>query len=256
MVMPLKDITTKIAMIALCAILTFGATGCAKSGDSYSTEINDPIEPINRGIFAFNNVIDIILIEPAAKAYNTVFPGFFRDGIRNFMRNLKSPITLANNLLQGQIGDAGVTVARFLVNTTAGVGGLVDVASTHGLTYKQEDFGQTLAVWGMGDGFYLVLPIIGPSSLRDAGGLAVDTYADPVRLWAHNTDNEWVYYTRVMVDGLDTRARLVSAVQDLRRNSLDYYAAVRSAYTQKRRSLIRNENPDSPLAIPNYDDEE
>jgi phospholipid-binding lipoprotein MlaA len=127
-------------------------------------------------------------------------------------------------LLQGQIGDAGVTVARFLVNTTAGVGGLVDVASTHGLTYKQEDFGQTLAVWGMGDGFYLVLPIIGPSSLRDAGGLAVDTYADPVRLWAHNTDNEWVYYTRVMVDGLDTRARLVSAVQDLRRNSLDYYA--------------------------------
>jgi phospholipid-binding lipoprotein MlaA len=128
-----------------------------------------------------------------------------------------------------------------VVNSTAGVLGLVDVASTQGLNYEQEDFGQTLATWGFDDGFYIVLPILGPSSLRDTAGLAVDTLADPVRLATRDANREWIYYTRNAVEAIDTRARLLVAVEDLRRNSIDYYAAVRSAYVQKRGSLIKKD---------------
>jgi phospholipid-binding lipoprotein MlaA len=217
--------------------------------------VSDPIEPINRGIFAFNNVLDIIIIEPVCAVYNFIFPSFVRDGVQNFMRNLSSPIIVANQLLQGDLKGAGVATARFVINTTAGIGGLIDAASATGMYYEKEDFGQTLGVWGMGHGFYLVLPVLGPSSGRDLVGLAVDSYADPVRIIAHNTDNEWIYYTRVAVEGLDTRARLVKAVQDLRKNSLDYYAAVRSAYAQKRHSQVRDENPDAASVIPDYSDD-
>lgn len=246
-----------LAAFFLLAALT--VSGCARSTDPAtgikSTEINDPIEPVNRAVFAFNNFLDIILIEPAAKAYNFVLPEVVRDSVQSFMRNLKSPLIVANNLLQGEIGDAGVATARFIINTTAGVGGLVDVASSHGLSYENEDFGQTLAVWGLGDGFYLVLPLLGPSSLRDTAGLVADAYADPVRIVAHNSDEDWVYYTRNAIEGLDNRARLVSAIADLRHNSLDYYAAVRSAYGQKRAALIRDEAPENgQSSIPAYDE--
>lgn len=245
-------------IIGLSLLLVGSVSGCAKSQDpnaAYKSEINDPIEPVNRAIFSFNNVLDLILLEPAAKIYNAVFPGFVRDSVQSFMRNLRSPLIIANNLLQGDIGDAGVASARFIINSTVGVAGLVDIASTQGLGYEEEDFGQTLAVWGLGDGFYLMLPVLGPSSLRDGVGRVGDMMADPVRIIAHNTDNDWIYYTRNAVEGLDNRARLVSAIEDLRKNSLDYYAAVRSAYAQKRASLVRDENPESSHAIPDYDEE-
>lgn len=248
----------------LCCLLIFSTASCAGNKgqqDGYKASINDPIEPFNRGVFAFNDALDIVLIEPVAKVYKAIFPSFFRDSVQSFMRNLRSPLIVGNEILQGDFKNAGVATARFIINTTAGIGGLVDVASAQGLPYEPEDFGQTLAVWGFGDGFYLVLPVVGPSSLRDATGLVADSFADPVRIVAHNTDNDWIYYTRVGVEGLDTRARLVKAVDDLRRNSLDYYAAVRSAYAQKRNALIRDEDggtPDNPGAadysanIPHY----
>jgi len=242
----------------LCALLIVGMAGCAKSTNPdagmKTTEVNDPIEPVNRAVFAFNDVLDRFLIEPAAKIYNTVFPGFVRTGVQNFMRNLKSPLIIANSLLQGNVGEAGVATARFIINTTAGIAGLVDVASAQGLAYTSEDFGQTLGAWGFGNGFYLVIPVLGPSNLRDAVGMGVDAYADPLRIWSFKTGRDWIYYTRNAVEGFDNRARLVKAVDDLRRNSLDYYAAVRSAYTQKRMSEIRNENPDGAQDIPDYDD--
>ena len=250
--------SAKILMMIVCAFLISATAGCAKSENpaaAYKTDINDPIEPFNRAVFAFNNFFDILLIEPAAKIYNAVFPGFVRNSVQSFMRNLRSPLIVANNILQGDIGDAGVATARFVINTTAGIGGLVDVAAMQGLSYEEEDFGQTLGVWGLGDGFYIVLPILGPSSLRDGTGRVVDTLADPVRIIANDTDNDWIFYTRNAVEGLDARARLVQAVADLRKNSLDYYAAVRSAYTQKRSSLIRDENPEASHAIPDYDEE-
>lgn len=240
----------------MCCLLSVGTASCARSVDPATgnrTTVNDPLEGINRGIFAFNDLVDRVLIEPVARVYLAIFPGFVRDGIQNFMRNLRSPIIVANQFLQGDVKGAGVATARFLINTTAGIGGLVDVASAQGLAYEPEDFGQTLAVWGFGDGFYLVLPIIGPSSLRDATGLAVDSFADPVRIVTDNADEEWIYYTRVAVEGLDTRSRLMKSIKDLRRNSLDYYAAVRSAYAQKRDALVRDQS-ESNTAIPDYDE--
>ena len=254
----LSNLPHKFLAIMLCCMLALSTASCARSVDpqtGYKSGINDPIEGINRGIFAFNNLVDIVLIDPICKIYNALFPGFVRDGVQNFMRNLRSPLIVGNQLLQGDLKGAGVATARFIINTTAGVGGLVDVASAQGMPYEPEDFGQTLGVWGMGDGFYLVLPLIGPTSLRDGTGMLVDSFADPVRIVAHNTENDWIYYTRVGVEALDTRARLVKAVDDLRRNSLDYYAAVRSAYAQKRNAQIRDEGSSSgsSAAIPDYD---
>lgn len=247
----------------IALMLAVSLAGCASNQNpqtGYKAEINDPIEPVNRAIFAVNNVIDRFLFEPVAKIYDAVFPGFVKDSVQSFMRNLRSPLIIANNLLQGQIGDAGVATARFLINSTVGVLGLVDVASTQGLTYEDEDFGQTLAVWGFGDGMYIVLPILGPSNARDTVGKVGDYFADPLRIWAHNTDNEWVYYTRGAVEAVDNRARAIKAIDDLRRNSLDYYAAVRSAYTQRRHALIEDTASNNGYAgavapVPSYDEE-
>lgn len=243
--------------LALAILLSTSLGACAKTqnADGYDTAaISDPIEPVNRGIFAFNNFIDIILIEPVATVYHDFVPDFLRDAIQSFMRNLRTPLIVANNLLQGNISGAGTATARFVINTTAGIGGLIDVASAHGLEYVPEDLGQTLAVWGFGDGMYIVLPIIGPSSVRDATGTVGEFFADPVRIYAHNTDNDWIYITRGVVEGIDTRSRYLKAVKDLRKNSLDYYAAVRSAYTQKRHSMIKNQGVEGKAeAIPDYD---
>ena len=243
-----RTLVQKFMILTLCSFMLVGVSGCAsaKRDLQANAQINDPLEPFNRGVFAFNNTLDRFLIEPVAQIYNALFPDFFRDGVQNFMRNLRSPLIVGNNILQGDFKGAGVATARFAINTTAGIGGLIDVAAAQGMKYQPEDFGQTLAVWGLGDGFYLVLPILGPSSLRDGTGMFVDAFADPVRLYAFNRDEDWIYYTRNAIEGLDTRAHLVRAVEDLRRNSLDYYATVRSAYAQKRNALIRDQNPDNP----------
>lgn len=233
-----------LAAAVLClTLLAPPALAATTDAPQPTREVYDPIEPVNRFTFGFNDILDRFIIEPVAKGYKAVLPSFARDAVQSFMHNLESPLLIANNLLQGNVGDAGIALARFAINTTAGVGGLVDVAKTQGLEYKDEDFGQTLAKWGIGDGFYLVLPVIGPSNLRDTAGLLADTYADPVRIYADNTDREWIYYTRVALDGVDKRSRLIDAIADLRRNSLDYYAAVRSAYAQKRAALIHDEKP-------------
>lgn len=243
----------------MCCFLVMGTASCARSVDPAtgyrSTAISDPLEFANRTVFAFNNILDLLIIEPVAHVYTFIVPEFMRDGVQNFMRNLNSPIIVGNQILQADGKGAGVAVARFVINSTIGIGGLIDVASRYGLEYESEDFGQTLGVWGLGHGFYLVLPVLGPSSLRDGVGLAVDGFADPVRIVTHNTDNEWIYYSRIGLEGLDTRSRLLKAIKDLRQNSLDYYAAVRSAYGQKREALVKDQQEATPAAIPDYDDE-
>lgn len=247
--LPPARAVSKALMMLFCVFLLTATAGCTSAkNELQSSTVNDPLEPFNRGMFAFNNALDRALIEPAARVYAFLTPDFFRTGVQNFMRNLRTPLIVANNVLQGDIKGAGVASARFVINTVGGIGGLVDVAGANGLPFEPEDFGQTLAVWGFGEGFYLVLPVIGPSNLRDGVGLAVETYADPVRLYAFNRDEEWIYYTRGAVEAIDNRARMLTVVRDMRRNSLDYYAAVRSAYTQKRRALVRDINPDAPKA--------
>lgn len=232
-------------VFGVALVMSLGVSSAqAEHTPSHQTkEISDPIEPVNRFIFGLNDVLDHIIFEPLAKGYKALLPKPVRNSVQNFMRNLASPLIIANSLLQGKFGDAGVATTRFVMNSTIGIGGLVDVAGAQGMTYKSEDFGQTLATWGVGNGPYVVLPILGPSSLRDTAGLAVDSYADPVRIVADNTDHMWAYYTKEAVEGLDNRSRLIEAIDDMRRNSLDYYAAARSAYTQKRASLIRDEDP-------------
>jgi phospholipid-binding lipoprotein MlaA len=231
----------------MCLTLVVGFSACANAApaaQSQNQEVSDPIEPVNRFVFGFNDFLDRIIIEPVAKGYNFVLPQMVRDSVQSFMRNLKSPIVVGNDLLQGRVGDAGVATARFVINSTIGIVGLADVASAKGLKYKDADFGQTLATWGVGSGFYLVLPILGPSSLRDTTGIFADSYVDPVRLYTHNTDRDWIYYTREVVQGLDDRSRLIKPIDDMRANSLDYYAAARSAWTQHRAAFIRGETAD------------
>ncbi len=222
-----------------CALLaTSLMAGCASSQNG---EVADPIEGVNRGIFAFNNVVDNALLEPVAKGYRAAVPKPARTGIRNVLHNLKSPTIVANGLLQGNVTMAANDMTRFLANTLLGLGGLIDIAGAEGVRYHEEDFGQTLAVWGAGNGPYLVLPLYGPSTLRDTAGLAVDSYTDPLNLWLRNTDRDGGYYGRMAVSAVDKREELLDVLSDLKKNSVDYYAAVRSAYVQRRQSLIHGQ---------------
>ena len=212
--------------------------------DDYETtkfddEIYDPIEPINRAIFGFNNVADRIILEPVAKGYRKL-PSPVQSGISNFLSNLRTPLVAVNQLLQGQGGNAAESVGRFAVNTTAGVFGIIDVAEKIGLEEKEEDFGQTLATWGVGDGFYLVLPIFGPSNLRDSAGMVLTYSTDPINLYAVREGEAWVVPLRVATNAVDQRSKIIDEVNAMRDNSVDYYATVRSSYYQNRKAAIQN----------------
>ena len=202
-------------------------------------EIYDLIEPINRAIFGFNNIADKIILEPAAKTYRTL-PSPIQSGISNFLSNLRAPLVIVNQLLQGQGGNAAESTGRFLVNTIAGVFGLFDVADKIGLEEKQEDYGQTLATWGVGDGFYVVLPIFGPSNLRDTAGLLLTVATDPLNAYAVREGEGWIVPIRTATNAVDKRSKIIDEVNALRNNSVDYYAAVRSSYYQNRKAAILN----------------
>ena len=202
-------------------------------------EIFDPIEPINRVIFRFNNVADKIILEPVAKGYRNL-PSPVQSGISNFLSNLRMPLVIVNQLLQGQGRNAAESTGRFLVNTTVGVFGLGDVADKIGLEEKDEDYGQTLAIWGVGDGFYIVLPIFGPSNLRDTAGLLLTATTDPVNAYAVSEGEGWVVPVRTTINAVDRRSKIIDEVNALRNNSIDYYAAVRSSYYQNRKAAILN----------------
>lgn len=211
---------------------------------------NDPLEGLNRGIFEFNRVVDGLLIKPAAQIYRGVLPQQAQDSVRSFLRNLRSPVILVNDVLQGDMDRAGTTISRFLVNTTLGIVGLFDVAAELGIPFHDEDFGQTLATWGIGEGPYLMLPILGPSNPRDVVGLASEWFLDPVNLYfTRKEDEDWVPWARAGLRGIDSRARSIDALDELERTSLDYYAAIRSLYRQQRANEIRNNrSEDEPVA--------
>ena len=244
--------------LACCAVMALA--GCASNGTGVSgsgdADISDPFEGFNRGVFAFNNAVDDAYINPIVLTYREIMPEGGRTGVRNFLRNLKSPITFMNQALQGDLSGAGDVLLRAVVNTFVGVGGIFDVAGAEGVPYEQEDFGQTLAVWGVGHGPYVVVPVLGPSSLRDYFGYFVDSFADPLRWYLYNTDREEVYFAKLGVDYLDLREGLIDVLTDLQRSSIDYYAATRSIYYQRREALTRDEMAsatDGP-AIPDFND--
>ena len=200
-------------------------------------EIYDPIEPINRFIFGFNNIADKIILEPAAKGYRKL-PSPIQSGINNFLSNLRAPLVVVNQLLQGQGKNAAETTGRFFVNSTAGVLGLIDIADKIGLEEKEEDYGQTLATWGVGDGFYVVLPIFGPSNLRDSAGMFLTVATDPFNAYAVKEGEGWIVPLRTATNAVDKRSKIIDEVNALRNNSVDYYAAVRSSYYQNRKAAI------------------
>ncbi len=219
-------------------------------------EDKDPLELFNRLTFSINLALDTMVIKPIAATYRFFLPVEVRDSLRNALRNLRSPVVLANDLLQGETDRAGTTAMRFLINSTIGVLGIFDLASSWGYAYHDEDFGQSLAVHGVGEGVYLVLPLFGPSSIRDAVGLLADTYMDPLTYVALANDAEEALLARTLVAGIDLRSRNIENIEDLQRDSIDYYARIRSLYRQSRVNDINNGETGGNLYSPGLSGDE
>jgi phospholipid-binding lipoprotein MlaA len=231
------------AMALLAAAALLG--GCA-SGDTGANEPWDPLEAPNRFIFSINRAVDIIAIRPIAVLYRDWMPPPAQRGLHNVLENLGEPVTAINEVVQGHPGRAGTTLARFLVNSTIGIAGLFDVASAIGLSKTKEGMGDTVGYYAgvepENGGFYLMLPVIGPTNARDGVGLAIDAGLDPFSIVTFSISNTagWIYAgSRFSATVVDRRSRTLYALDDLERNSVDYYAALRSAYTQQRADIIR-----------------
>lgn len=231
----------RLAMIvALTGFL--GLSACAsvpptQNESGYGVSDNDPIEPINRIIFDVNDFLDRLLIRPLAELYRVTVPPPLRTRIAAILRNMGEPVILANNLLQGEFSKAGTTLGRFAINTTAGLGGMFEVAAEYDLPRQTGDFGQTLHVWGVGSGPYLVLPLFGPSNIRDAVGLGVDTIMSPWKYavaYGDATTEDSFAIADMTASALTRREANIEGMDSLRENSLDFYAQMRSVYRQYR----------------------
>ena len=219
------------------ALLIAGSlAGCAASGGNPA----DPLESVNRKVFAFNDAADKAVMTPIAKGYRAVLPAFLRSGISNFFSNLEDVWIAVNDLLQGKVQTGSEDFTRVLFNSTFGIAGLFDFASDVGLPKRSEDLGQTLAVWGVDSGPYLVIPLIGPSTVRDGFGLIFDYKADLV-YWG--TDSVPIRNSLYATRAVSNRANLLDASSVLEQAALDRYAFVRDAWLQRRRSLIYDGNP-------------
>ena len=245
-----KKVSGAWRLSSLAALTAVGLlAGCA-STDTGASEPWDPIEVPNRFVFSINRAVDMIAIRPFAVLYRDWMPAQAQKGIVNVLDNLGEPVTAINEIVQGAPRRAGITLARFLVNSTVGLVGIFDVASTFGLTKTKEDFGKTIGMYAgvepENGGFYLVLPVVGPSNARDATGLLLDLAVDPFQIatlatYAGATHDALVAasYARYGTRLLDARSRTLFALDDLEKNSVDYYAALKSAYTQNRAETIR-----------------
>lgn len=241
----LKPLSRTIRAITFAAAAGLLLAGCATvptdpAARAEYDRLNDPLEPTNRAIFGFNEFLDKTLIRPLAEVYHFILPNFVEQRITVFLRNLGEPLTFVNDMLQGEANRGGMTLGRFLTNSTLGIGGIFDVASEYDMPRHNEDFGQTFSVWGFGEGPYLVLPILGPSTLRDGFGTAADMFADPVSIGIDQANVSGLSLGRIAITGLDARARNLEMVDQLRRESLDPYATLRSAYRQNRRAEVLN----------------
>lgn len=225
-------------MLRTAAVATVVAlsTGCATT---HGNNPHDPWEGLNRSVFAFNEGLDKAVIKPVAQGYDAVAPQPVKTGISNFFSNIGDIFIGVNNLLQGKLNDAASDTGRVMINTTVGILGLLDVASKIGIEKHEEDFGQTLGVWGVGDGPYVVLPFFGPRTLRDTAGLVLDLKADPVPNEGHVATRNTLVVTRL----IDQRAELLPAENVIEGAALDKYSYLRDAYLQRRKSLIYDGKP-------------
>lgn len=228
------------------------AVGLFAAGAHAQNSVYDPWEGANRGLFRVHNAVDEAVITPVARGYRSVTNEPIRGGVSNFLDNLRSPVVFANDVLQGELGRAGVTAARFGVNTTLGIVGVFDPASGMGLERHDEDFGQTLAVWGVGAGPYVFVPLLGPTTIRDGAGRIVDIAFDPLH-WAEFEGDDTVRTTRTVVGAVAARESVLDTVEALRRDSLDPYTSIRTSYGLLRQSLIENGVTDVQ-ALPEFQD--
>jgi phospholipid-binding lipoprotein MlaA len=238
------------------SLIALGVVACAEvptdpAARAAFEETNDPLEPTNRAIFEFNRQLDRYAIKPVAEAYRDVVPEPGRRAVRNFLDNLKQPIVFANDVAQADFDRAFVTLARFMLNSTVGALGLFDVATDQGYARQQGDFGQTLFAWGLPDGPYLVLPLLGPSNPRDAVGYGVDAVADPFSYWADSTAFD---LSRIGAHGIDQREQVLDSLDSIERTSLDFYATIRSLWRQKRLEELYNGKPPGPDYQQLYED--
>jgi phospholipid-binding lipoprotein MlaA len=228
--------------ILAALLLAVVAAGCTTTKDPESLAQNDPYEPTNRAIFKFNTAIDNNFAKPVAKFYNHAVPEPARDGLHNILANLNKPVVLGNDVLQGECTMAGQTLARLTVNSTLGLGGILDVATHFGIPDHDNDFGLTLGKWGVGEGPYFVAPFVGPAPPRDLGGKVVDIFMDPLTYARFHGSDTWSA-VRGGLGALDDRARNIDTVEQIERTSIDFYATSRSLYRQYRDSEIRDGKP-------------
>ena len=235
---------TRLTSLVAMALLGAVCASCTTTKNPDSLAQNDPYEPTNRAIFGMNQSVDRNFAKPVAKFYNHVVPEPARDGIHNVLYNLDLPVTFANDILQGEGKRAGQTLGRLTVNSTLGIGGLLDIATKMGIPNHTEDFGQTLGVYGTKEGPYFVMPMMGPAPPRDLAGDVVDIFLDPLTYVSFHGSDTW-YAVRFGVGLLDLRARNVDTLDQIERSSVDFYATQRSLYRQYRDSEIRNGAPDT-----------
>ena len=222
-----------------------GETEISSNKSNNQAEVKDCFESINRGIFAFNQGLDKVVFKPLAKGYR-ILPQPVRSGTSNVISNLGNVVTIPNNILQGQVKDASMNSLRLIINSTLGIAGIFDVASYYGIEKRdKEDYGQTLGTWGVGEGCYFVLPVLGPSTVRDSIGSLVNVMGGDA--WynvtvANDTQyfNEADYYLSRITSGVDFRAKNLESFDSLEKTSIDLYASIRSLYLQDRQRKIQN----------------
>ena len=242
-----KIILTSLISLMLATNVSAGTDGENSLSKKNSGEVKDCFEGVNRATFKFNQVLDGVIFEPVAKVYR-VLPSPVRAGTSNALDNLSTLVTIPNNILQGNFKKAGVNTGRFIVNTTVGVIGIFDVAKKIGFPeYEKEDYGQTLGVMGVGPGCYVVLPVLGPSTIRDTAGsfanlLGGDAWYNVTVINDTQHFSDFDYYASRASSGIDYRAKNIDSFENLEKNSMDFYASVRSLYLQDRQQKIVNSN--------------
>ena len=244
-------IVTSLVSLGACA--SKPAPGDQIALEEYN-EANDPLEPSNRFFYRVNDGLDTYVLRPVAVAYRDVVPGVVRRPIHNLLANISTPVVFVNDVLQTKPRRAGTTMMRFLINTTAGIGGLFDVATDLGYPSHDADFGVTLALWGVGSDPFLFLPVLGPSNPRDASGFGADIAMDPLT-YASFGGSATLGYTRFGLTAVDARERNIDTVDSIKKTALDPYATFRSLYRQNRASEIdrvRNDNQSTPPAWFNH----
>ena len=242
-----KFIVICLSIILFALNANAGSDGEIILKKNQPTEIKDCFENLNRATFAFNQALDGVIFKPVAGAYRFL-PSPIKNGVGNSLDNLSNLVTIPNNILQGELKKAGVNSGRFIINTTVGILGLIDVAQYLGFPdYEKEDYGQTLATMGVGPGCYLVLPVLGPSTARDAtASIANYIGGDPWYNVSVKNDTQYFsdfdYYASKLTSGIDFRAKNYDALENVEKNSIDFYASVKSLYLQDRQQKILNTN--------------